>query len=48
MPTLRAISRTVNLASHSMIYVIVETISLRDFGLPNTGAFLIQISFSSA
>ena len=42
MTALRAISRTVNLASHSMIYVIVETIYLRDFGLPNFGAFLMD------
>ena len=35
MPTFRAISRTVNLASPSMISFILETISLRgaDFGL---------------
>ena len=38
----RAISWTVNLASHSMISFIFETISLRDanFGLPKFGAFL--------
>ena len=41
MPTFRAISRTVNLASPSMISFILETISLRDadFGLPDFGAF---------
>ena len=41
MPTNRAISRTVNLASPSMIPFIFETISLRDanFGLPDFGAF---------
>ena len=55
MPTFRAISRTVNLASPSMISFILETISLRDadFGLPDFGAFLMdshktQISFSTA
>ena len=55
MPTFRAISRTVNLASPSMISFIFETISLRDanFCLPDFGAFLwtlhqIQIYFSSA
>ena len=44
MPTFRAISRTVNLASPSMISFIVETISLRDadFGLPDFGAFLMD------
>ena len=43
MPTFRAISRTVNLASPSMISFILETISLRDadFGLPDFGAFLM-------
>ena len=37
MPTFRAISRTVNLASPSVISFILETISLRDadFGLPD-------------
>ena len=41
MPTFRAISQTVNLASTSMISFIFETISLRDanFGLPDFGAF---------
>ena len=41
MPTFRAISRTVNLASPLMISFIFETISLRDanFGLPDFGAF---------
>ena len=41
MPTFRAISRTVNLASPSMISFIFETISLRDanFGLPGFGTF---------
>ena len=55
MPTFRAMSRTVNLASPSMISFILETISLRDadFGLPDFGAFLwtlhqTQISFSTA
>ena len=44
MPTFRAISRTVNLASPSMISFILETISLRDadFGLPDFGAFLMD------
>ena len=44
MPTFRAISRTVNLASSSMISIIYETISLRDanFGLPDFGAFLLD------
>jgi membrane-bound acyltransferase YfiQ involved in biofilm formation len=39
VPTFRAISRTVNLASTSMISFIFETISLRDadFGLPDFG-----------
>ena len=43
MPTFHAISRTVNLASPSMISFILETISLRDadFGLPDFGAFLM-------
>ena len=42
MPTFRAISRTVNLTSPSMISFILETIFLRDtdFGLPDFGAFL--------
>ena len=55
MPTFRAISQTVNLASPSMISFIFETISLGDayFGLPDFGAFWltlhqIQIYFSSA
>ena len=41
MPTFHAISRTVNLASLSMISFIFETISLGDsyFGLPDYGAF---------
>ena len=41
MPTFRAMSRTVNLASPSMISCIFETISLHDvnFGLPDFGAF---------
>ena len=38
MPTFRAISRTVNLASTSMISFILETISLRD-------AYLISVHF---
>ena len=44
MPTFRAISRTVNLASPSMISFILETISLgdADFGLPDFGAFLMD------
>ena len=44
MPTFRAISRTVNLASPSMISFIFETISLLDanFGLPDFGAFLMD------
>ena len=41
---LSSISRTVNLASPSMISFILETISLRDadFGLPDFGAFLMD------
>ena len=41
MPTFRAISRTVNLASPSMISFIFGTISIRvaNFGLPDFGAF---------
>ena len=44
MPTFRAISRTENLASLSMISFIFETISLRDanFGLPDFSAFLMD------
>ena len=44
MPTFRAISRTVNLVSPSMISFIFETIFLRDanFGLPDFGAFLMD------
>ena len=44
MPTFRAISRTVNLTSPSMISFILETISLRDadFGLPDFGALLMD------
>ena len=44
MPTFRAISRTVNLASPSMISLSFEMISLRDanFGLPDFGAFLMD------
>ena len=44
MPTFRAISRTVKLASPSMISFILETISLRDadFGLSDFGAFLMD------
>ena len=44
MPTFRAISRTVNLASHSKIFFILETISLRDadFGLPDFVAVLMD------
>ena len=46
MPTFRAISRNVNLASPSMISFIFETISLRDanFGLPDYGAFLMDFT----
>ena len=41
MLTFRAISRTINLASPSMISFIFETISLRDanFGPPDFGAY---------
>ena len=44
MPTFRAISRTVYLASPSMISFIFETIYFRDanFGLPDFGAFLMD------
>ena len=44
MPIFRAISRTVNLASPSMISFFLERISLRDadFGLPDFGAFLMD------
>ena len=44
MPTFRAISRTVNLASPSMISFIFEMISLgvANFGLPDYGAFLMN------
>ena len=44
MSTFRAISRTVNLASPSMIFFIFETISLGDanFGLPDFGAILMD------
>ena len=44
MPTFRAISRTVNLASPSMISFIFETISLRyaNFGLPDFDASLMD------
>ena len=44
MPTYRAISRTVNLASPSMISFIFETMSFGDanFGLPDYGAFLMD------
>ena len=44
MPTFRAISRTVNPASPSMISFIFKTISLRDanFGLPDFGTFLMD------
>ena len=41
MPTFRAISRTVNLASPSMISFILETISLRDADF----AYLISVHF---
>ena len=41
MPTFRAISQNVDLASPSMISFIFETTSLQDanFGLPDFGAF---------
>ena len=44
MPTFRALSQTVHLASPSMISFIFENISLRDanFGLPDFGAFLMD------
>ena len=49
MPTFRAISRTVNLASPLMLaspsmLLFIETTSLRnaDFGLPDYGAFLMD------
>ena len=44
MPSFRVISRTVNLASPSMISFIFETISLRDAnsGLPDFCAFLMD------
>ena len=44
MPTFHAISRTVNLASPSMISFIFETISLRaaNFCLLDFGAFLMD------
>ena len=44
MPTFRAISRTVYLASPSMISFIFETIFLGAayFGLPDFGAFLMD------
>ena len=50
MPTFRVMSRTVNLASPSMISFILETISLRDadFGLPDFGAFLMDSTPDSA
>ena len=55
MPTLREISRTVNLVSPSMISFIFETTSLRDsnFDLPDLCAFLMDSTpdsnlFSSA
>ena len=43
MPTFRAISQTVNMASPSMVSFIFETISLRDadFDQPDFGAFLM-------
>ena len=49
MPTFRAISRTVNLASPSMISFVFETISLRDanFGLHDFGAFLMDSTSDS-
>ena len=56
MPTFRAISRAVNLASPSMISFILETISIcyADFGLADFGAYLMDFTpdsnffFSSA
>ena len=44
MPTFRALSQTVNLASPSKISFILEKISLRDanFCLPDFGAFLMD------
>ena len=44
MPTFRALSQIVNLASPSKISFIFEKISLRDanFGLPDFGAFLMN------
>ena len=49
MPTFLATSRTVNLASPSMIFFILEMFSLRDanFGLPDFGAFLIDSTLES-
>jgi hypothetical protein len=48
MPTFRAKSQTVNLASPSMISLILETISLRDanFSLPDFGAFLMHSTYT--
>ena len=47
MPTFRAISRTVNLASPLTISFIFGTISLRDanFGLPDFGALYTRFKF---
>ena len=44
VPTFRAISDAVNLASHSMIFFIFEITSIRDadFCLPHFGAFLMD------
>ena len=49
MPTFRAISQTLNLASPSMISFIFESISLGDanFGLPDYGAFLMDFTPNS-
>ena len=49
MPTFRAISRTVNLASPSMISFFLKTISLRNanFGLPDFGTFLMGSTLDS-
>ena len=49
MPTVRATSRTVNLAAPSKISFSLKTISLRDadFGLPDFGAFLMNFTLDS-
>ena len=48
MPTFRAISQTVNMASPSMVSFIFETTCLRDSDLADFGAFLGSDIFSSA